>query len=78
MMRDFKEKNHHLIMLRPSKEILRSVQSLSEETIRVVNTDVELGAILKELNTSERTQAIGMEVTDISNGKATGSSSTKL
>lgn len=77
-MRDFKEKNHHLIMLRPSKEILRSVQSLSEETIRVVNTDVELGAILKELNTSERTQAIGMEVTDISNGKATGSSSTKL
>lgn len=69
VMRDFKEKNHNLIMLRPSKEILRSIQSLSEEPIRVVNTDAEMMAVLKEWNTIKRTQEIGAELLDMSNGK---------
>ncbi|XP_076234572.1 sodium-independent sulfate anion transporter [Calliopsis andreniformis] len=78
VIRDFKEKDHCLILLRPAKEILQSVQSLSEETIRVVNTDAELAAVLKELNTKNRTQEINMEVIDISNGKATNSVSDEL
>lgn len=72
VMRDFKEKNHRLIMLRPSKEVLQSVQSLSEETIPVVNTDVELVAVLKELTTIKRIQEIGTEMIDMSNGKVAG------
>ncbi|XP_076624180.1 sodium-independent sulfate anion transporter isoform X1 [Colletes latitarsis] len=71
VMRDFKEKNHRLIMLRPSKEILRSVQSLCEETIKVVNNDIELMAALKKLSTSKRAPTISTEVIDMSNLKAT-------
>ncbi|CAK9833483.1 Sodium-independent sulfate anion transporter [Anthophora retusa] len=71
VMRDFKEKNHRLIMLRPSKEILHSVQSLSEETIQVVNNDAELVAALKGYNTVKRIHEADAEVIDMSNGKAT-------
>ncbi|CAK9817230.1 Sodium-independent sulfate anion transporter [Anthophora quadrimaculata] len=71
VMRDFKEKNHRLIMLRPSKEILHSVQSLSKETIQVVNNDAELVAALKGYNTVKRIHEAGAEVIDMSNGKAT-------
>lgn len=83
VMRDFKEKNHNLILLRPSKEVLKSIQSLSEETIRVVNTDAEMIAALKEWNTIKRTQEIGAELLDMSNGKPTSATknentSTKL
>ncbi|XP_029039363.1 sodium-independent sulfate anion transporter-like [Osmia bicornis bicornis] len=83
VMRDFKEKNHNLILLRPSKEVLRSIQSLSEETIRVVNTDAEMIAALKEWNTIKRTREIGAELLDMSNGKPTSATknehtSTKL
>lgn len=77
-MRDFKEKNHHLIMLRPSKEILRSVQSLCEETIQVVNTDAELVAALKELNTTKAIKEIGAEVIDMSNGTTTSGARSEL
>ncbi|XP_076752208.1 sodium-independent sulfate anion transporter [Xylocopa sonorina] len=70
VMRDFKEKDHCLIMLRPSKEILRSLQSLSEEKIEVVNNDAELVATLKELNTSRTAEETGAEVTDLTHGKA--------
>ncbi|CAL7934968.1 unnamed protein product [Xylocopa violacea] len=70
VMRDFKEKDHCLIMLRPSKEILHSLQSLSEEAIEVVNNDAELVATLKELNTSRRAEEIGAEVIDFTYGKA--------
>lgn len=69
VMRDFKEKDHRLIMLRPSTEILQSVQSLSQETIDVVNTDAELVATLKELNTGKRVRETGEEVIDL-NGKS--------
>ncbi|XP_017798692.1 PREDICTED: sodium-independent sulfate anion transporter-like [Habropoda laboriosa] len=71
VMRDFKEKNHRLIMLRPSKDILRAMQSLSKETIKVVNTDAELVAALKEHNTVKRIHEAGAEVIDMSNGKTT-------
>ncbi|XP_015436479.1 PREDICTED: sodium-independent sulfate anion transporter-like [Dufourea novaeangliae] len=69
VIRDFKEKNHRLIMLRPSKEILQSVQSLSEETIKVANTDSELVAILKELSTGKRTLELTAEIIDMTNVK---------
>ncbi|OAD55739.1 Sodium-independent sulfate anion transporter [Eufriesea mexicana] len=78
VMRDFKEKNHHLIMLRPSKEILQSVQSLCEETIEVVNTDAELVAALKELNTTKAIKEIGAEVIDMSNGTTTSGARSEL
>ncbi|XP_003400635.1 sodium-independent sulfate anion transporter-like [Bombus affinis] len=68
VVRDFKEQNHFLIMLRPSKEIVQSIQSLSKETIDVVNTDAELVAILKELSTTKVAKEIGAEVIDMSNG----------
>lgn len=70
-MRDFKEKNHCLIMLQPSKEVLRSIQSLSKETIEVVNTDTELVTALKELNTTKAIKKIGTEIIDMSNGTTT-------
>lgn len=71
VMRDFKEKNHCLIMLQPSKEVLRSIQSLSKETIKVVNTDTELVTALKELNTTKAIKKIGTEIIDMSNGTTT-------
>ncbi|XP_043522296.1 sodium-independent sulfate anion transporter-like isoform X2 [Frieseomelitta varia] len=78
VMREFKEKNHCLIMLRPSKEILRSVQSLSEETIHVVYTDAELVAILKEFSTTKAVKESGAEVLDMSNGTTINSTRSEL
>ncbi|XP_076655669.1 sodium-independent sulfate anion transporter [Halictus rubicundus] len=67
---DFKEKNHKLIMLRPSAEILKSVQSLSDEIIRVAQTDAELVAILKEYSLSKRVLEFDAELIDVTNIKA--------
>lgn len=67
-----------MVMLRPSKEILRSVQSLSQETIEVVDTDVELVATLKELNTGKRVQEIDAEVIEMTNGKSAGGTRDEL
>ncbi|KOX79689.1 Sodium-independent sulfate anion transporter [Melipona quadrifasciata] len=78
VMRDFKEKNHFLIMLRPSKEILRSVQSLSKKTIHVVYTDAELVAILKEFSTTKAVKESGAEVIDMSNGTTINSTRSEL
>ncbi|XP_033336485.1 sodium-independent sulfate anion transporter [Megalopta genalis] len=64
---DFKEKNHKLIMLRPSAEVLKSVQSLSEEIIRVAHTDAELVAILKEYSLSKRVLEFDAELIDVTN-----------
>lgn len=58
-------------MLQPSKEVLRSIQSLSKETIEVVNTDTELVTALKELNTTKAIKKIGTEIIDMSNGTTT-------
>lgn len=70
VINDFKEKNHGLIMLRPSAEILRSVQSLSEEIIRVAYTDAELVAILKEFSMSNRVLEFNAELIDVTNVKS--------
>lgn len=65
-------------MLRPSKEILRSVQSLSKETIHVVYTDTELVAILKEFSTTKAVKESGAEVIDMSNGTTINSTRSEL
>lgn len=65
-------------MLRPSKEILRSVQSLSKETIHVVYTDAELVAILKEFSTTKAVKESGAEVIDMSNGTTINSTRSEL
>ncbi|XP_017892165.1 sodium-independent sulfate anion transporter-like [Ceratina calcarata] len=78
VMRDFKEKDHRLVMLRPSKEILHSVQSLCSETIEVVNTDAELVATLKKLNAGKRVQETDAEVIDMTNGKSAGGTRDEL
>ncbi|XP_031837112.1 sodium-independent sulfate anion transporter isoform X2 [Nomia melanderi] len=69
VINDFKGKNHRLIMLRPSAEVLRSVQSLSEEIIPVVYTDAELVAILKEFSMSKRVLEFNAELIDVTNVK---------
>ncbi|XP_054007731.1 sodium-independent sulfate anion transporter-like [Hylaeus anthracinus] len=71
VIREFREKNHCLIMLRPSKEVLQSVQSLSEETIMVATNDVELVAILKELSSFKRTPTVTMEIINLKSVKTT-------
>lgn len=78
VMRDFKEKNHRLIMLRPSSKVLQSVQSLSEETITAVSSDAELVAVFKELTTTKRNQKIRAEVIDMSNGVPVGNAKDEL
>nr|XP_050855019.1 sodium-independent sulfate anion transporter-like isoform X1 [Vespula vulgaris] len=50
LIKDFKDNDRFLILLRPTAEILQSIQSLINESIVTAKTDVELLTILKEFN----------------------------
>ncbi|KAL2712869.1 sodium-independent sulfate anion transporter-like isoform X1 [Vespula squamosa] len=50
LIKDFKDNDRFLILLRPTTEILQSIQSLINESIVTAKTDVELLTILKEFN----------------------------
>ncbi|XP_066587801.1 sodium-independent sulfate anion transporter-like isoform X2 [Prorops nasuta] len=47
-MKDFKDANHRLIMLRPSDEVLHSVQALSKDPILTAKTEQELATMLRQ------------------------------
>lgn len=50
LTKDFTDNNRFLILLRPTTEIFRSIQSLTVEPLILAKTDMELMTILKELN----------------------------
>ncbi|XP_015183774.1 PREDICTED: sodium-independent sulfate anion transporter [Polistes dominula] len=54
LVKDFKDNDRYLILLRPITEILQSIQSLSNEPIVIAKTDVELLTMLKEFNGIKR------------------------
>lgn len=70
VMKDFREQNHRLIMLRPSAEVLRCLESFSQEPILVAKSDHELVAVLKEFSGSKRIRETSIEVVDLANEKS--------
>lgn len=49
VMRDFRDNNLYLIMLRPNPDVLKSIQSLSYKPIVTAKDEIDLITILKEL-----------------------------
>ncbi|KAG7210485.1 hypothetical protein KM043_012006 [Ampulex compressa] len=71
VIKDFKDRKHRLIMLKPAPEVLQSVQSLSKETILVAKSDAELTTILKEFSAGRfYDRDMHVEINDHSGGKA--------
>jgi len=54
VIKDFRDNNRPLIMLRPNSDVLNSVQSLSSKSILTATSDIDLPAILKECTRSDR------------------------
>lgn len=49
VIKDFSDNDRRLIMLRPSPDVLKSLQSLSSRLILTASSDVDLLAVLREL-----------------------------
>lgn len=64
LVKDFKDNDRFLILLRPVAEILQSIQSLTNELIVTAKTDVELLTILKELNGIKRINSESYAIPD--------------
>lgn len=54
IMKDFDDNNRQLIMLRPNVDVLKSVQSMLSKSILTAKSDVDLIAILSDLNDAQR------------------------
>jgi len=54
VIKDFRDNDRRLIMLRPNSDVLNSVQSLSSRPILTATSDIDLLAILKEFKRPDR------------------------
>ncbi|XP_020300712.1 sodium-independent sulfate anion transporter-like [Pseudomyrmex gracilis] len=59
VIRDFERNSNRLIMLRPNPDVLKSVQSFSDETILSASDDVDLITVLSELTKDTARDANG-------------------
>ncbi|XP_029672275.1 sodium-independent sulfate anion transporter-like [Formica exsecta] len=66
LVKDFRDNNCQLIMLRPNSDILKSIQSLSHKQILTARDEIDLITILKEFK--GMTQNANVEI-ETSNGK---------
>ncbi|XP_019888316.1 sodium-independent sulfate anion transporter [Ooceraea biroi] len=57
VMRDFRDNDRQLIMLRPNSDVLKSVQSLSSKPILTARSDTDLLAVLREVEGTARSDA---------------------
>jgi len=54
VIKNFRDNDRRLIMLRPNSDVLNSVQSLSSRPILTATSDIDLLAILKEFTRPDR------------------------
>lgn len=64
VLKDFRDNNCELIILRPNADILKSIQSLSEKQILIARNDIDLIAILKEFKGIARDADIEMQISN--------------
>lgn len=76
LIKDFRDKNCQLIMLRPNPDILNSIQSLSHKQILTARDEIDLITILKEFKEFV-TQNANVEI-EASNGKMISETTNEL
>nr|XP_012230213.1 PREDICTED: sodium-independent sulfate anion transporter-like isoform X1 [Linepithema humile]XP_012230214.1 PREDICTED: sodium-independent sulfate anion transporter-like isoform X1 [Linepithema humile] len=64
VVKDFRDNNCQLIMLRPNPDILKSIQSLSDKQILIAGNDVDLITTLKEFKGIARDADVEMQVSN--------------
>lgn len=64
VLKDFRDNNCELIILRPNADILKSIQSLSDKQILIARNDIDLIAILKEFKGIARDADIEMQISN--------------
>jgi hypothetical protein len=64
VIKDFRDNNRRLIMLRPNSDVLNSVQSLSSRPILTATSDIDLLAILKEFTRPDRNMDDDVEISN--------------
>ncbi|XP_070163166.1 sodium-independent sulfate anion transporter isoform X2 [Polyergus mexicanus] len=75
LVKDFRDNNCQLIMLRPNPDILKSIQSLSHKQILIARDEIDLITILKEFK--GMTQNANVEI-ETSNGKMISETTSEL